>query len=178
MIFHRHHPHSTKMRGQPTLQHGCRSVLYHSFPTSTILFFICLSNYPSNLRCLFTMDAPAACRIIDKALLEINEITLALCIWQILNHFIVFACWFLYSVRFTGTASFPVFDIISLSCARHKENIFSFVSYVLVTVKILCVFVVSHGNSEYKEIPENSMLSGILKFLWNLLELSLGELYL
>lgn len=76
-----------------------------------------------------------------------------------------FACWFLYSVRFTDTASFPVFDIISLSCTRHRENIFSFVSYVLVTVKILCVFVVSHRNSEYKEIPESSMLSGILKFL-------------
>lgn len=47
MIFYRHHPHSVKMRGQPTLQHGCYFVLYHSFPISTILFFMRLSDYPS-----------------------------------------------------------------------------------------------------------------------------------
>ena len=52
MIFYRHHPHSVKMRGQPTLQHGCYFVLYHSFPISTILFFMRLSDYPS----LFTAN--------------------------------------------------------------------------------------------------------------------------
>lgn len=40
------------MRGQPTLQHGCYFVLYHSFPISTILFFMRLSDYPS----LFTAN--------------------------------------------------------------------------------------------------------------------------
>ena len=42
MIFHRHHPHSIKMRGQPTLQHGCHVVFYHIFLCSTIFYFLCV----------------------------------------------------------------------------------------------------------------------------------------
>lgn len=48
---------------------------------------------------------------------------------------------------------------------NERHSVIERLRYVSVTVKILCVFEVSHRNSEYKEIPEKSMLSGILKFL-------------
>ncbi len=39
MIFHRHHPHSVKMEGQPTLQHDCSMpIIYHN-PRHITTFF-------------------------------------------------------------------------------------------------------------------------------------------
>lgn len=44
------------------------------------LFLMCLSNYPSNFGCFFTMDVPAASHIIYKPFFKIDKISLILCI--------------------------------------------------------------------------------------------------
>lgn len=59
--------------------------------------------------------------------------------------------------------------------STHVNSIFR-VSYVLVTVRILCVFVLSDGFIEYKEIPGNPMFLGIVALFEILSELSLTEL--
>ena len=51
-----------------------------------------------------------------------------------------------------------------------------FVSYVSVTVKILCVFVVSHRKFRILENPENIVFSGSVSLLQYSFELSLAEL--
>ena len=58
------------------------------------LFPVRLSDYPSNFRCLFTMNIPAACRIVYISLFQIYELSLVLCIWQVLNHIMIFS-WYL-----------------------------------------------------------------------------------
>lgn len=52
--------------------------------------FMCLSDDLSNLRCLFTMNVPAASDVIDIPLLKIDEISLVFCIRHVLNHLMVF----------------------------------------------------------------------------------------